>query len=68
MKPIPITNAIDLSNLCDIKVTSFGNFMDVGIENRGLRSVWFPKYDFIPDDKSLLKNEGFCVFDQFLGI
>ena len=37
-------------------------------EHRGLRSVWFPKYDFIPDDKSLLKNEGFCVFDQFLGI
>ena len=56
-----------IQSFSDINVTRYGNFMDVGIENRGLKSVSFPKYDFIPDDKSLLKNEGFCVFDQFFG-
>jgi len=32
-----------------------------------MKAVKFPKYHFIPSDDKLLKNDGFCVPDQFVG-
>ena len=44
-----------------MSITSYDDFVDVGIENKGLRSASAVEYDFIPSDDSLLKNDGFCV-------
>ena len=33
-----------------------------------MREARYPKYDYIPHSEKLLKNEGFCVDDQFLGV
>ena len=33
-----------------------------------MKEAKYPKYDYIPHDSKLLKNAGFCVDDQFLGV
>ena len=33
-----------------------------------MKSITHLKYDFIPSNDKLLKNDGFCVIDQIVGI
>jgi hypothetical protein len=67
--------SLDSSRLVQIHNISFQNInatvMDgatnVGIEDTLMKSVKYPKYDFISADDKYLKNTGYCVRDCFVG-
>ena len=49
-------------------ITPVSSFTATTTGSQLMKAVWPIKYSFIPADTSLLKNTGFCVLDQFLGI
>jgi len=60
-----------IQKFVSVEITSILNeaeFVAKPPEFRPMKSAKPVKYDFIPSDDSLLKNEGFCVVDQFVGI
>jgi hypothetical protein len=49
-------------------VVPMSSFTTASTGSQFMKAVSPVEYSFIPADHSLLKNEGFCVLDQFLGI
>ena len=49
-------------------ITSEKSFKASPEHNQLMKAAAPVDYSFVPADKSLLKNDGFCVLDQFIGI
>ena len=49
------------------QATPESEYKQEGSGSMMMRSADHVAYNFIPEDKDLLKNEGFCVVDSFLG-
>ena len=58
---------VDVDAIKDINVFDASNINSQDVSDSLMRSIKYPKYDFICDDDKYIKNNGFCVRDNFVG-